>query len=182
MLHWLKSRYGDDNRWDAESDLKNLSMLGIDPAAFLGDQDTGLARVKASGGSIDPDVMFKTLLSEFHREFYQDYIRDQKKQPQGQITQEIYDSASKEMNVHYKAKSVTNTEEEKATAPKMRVVHTKSNTARFAKRKPHPLWEPMIPNIIEKESLGRSPTWQARQQTNIRLPQRIMIVVLISTS
>ena len=50
MLDWLKSRYGDDNRWDAESDLKNLSMLGIDPAAFLGDLDTGLARVKASGG------------------------------------------------------------------------------------------------------------------------------------
>ena len=57
----LKSRYGDDNRWDAESDLKNLSMLGIDPAAFLGDLDTWLARVKASGRSIDPDVMFKNL-------------------------------------------------------------------------------------------------------------------------
>ena len=35
MLDWLKSRYGDDNRWDAESDLKNLTMLGIDPSAFL---------------------------------------------------------------------------------------------------------------------------------------------------
>ena len=45
-LDWLKSRYGDDNRWDAESDLKNLNMTGIEPAGFLGDLDTGLARVK----------------------------------------------------------------------------------------------------------------------------------------
>ena len=103
MLEWLKSRYGDDNRWNAESDLTNLTMLGIDPAAFLSDLDTGLSLVKASGGSVDPDVMFKTLLTGRYQEFYQDYIRDQRKANQGQINQQIYDQARKEMLIHFKA-------------------------------------------------------------------------------
>ena len=103
MLDWLKSRYGDDNRWDAESDLKNLNMIGIEPAGFLGNLDTGLARVKAAGGNIDSDVMFKILLIGSHQEFYQDYIREQRKINLGEITQGIYDKARKDMLVHCKA-------------------------------------------------------------------------------
>jgi hypothetical protein len=56
MLDWLKSRYGDDNRWDAETDFKNVLMKGIDPHTFLAAMDTALARVKTAGGSVDFDL------------------------------------------------------------------------------------------------------------------------------
>ena len=50
LLDWLKSRYGDINRWDAERDYKEAKMVGIDAAHYLATLDTALAMVKHSGG------------------------------------------------------------------------------------------------------------------------------------
>ena len=35
LLDWLKSRYGDINRWDAERDYKKAKMIGIDASQYL---------------------------------------------------------------------------------------------------------------------------------------------------
>jgi len=74
-LDWLKSRYGDINRWDAEIDYKNKFMNGIDAADFLASLDSALALVLHAGGKIDNDVQLDTMLKGCHQEFYQDFIR-----------------------------------------------------------------------------------------------------------
>ena len=62
LLEWLKSRYGDINRWDAERDYKDAKMVGIDAAIYLAKLDTALAMVKHSGVS--------TILNGCQQEFY----------------------------------------------------------------------------------------------------------------
>jgi hypothetical protein len=77
LLDWLKSRYGDINRWDAERDYKEAKMVGIDAAHYLATLDTALAMVKHSGGKIEPDAQFNTILNGCQQEFYKDFIQDQ---------------------------------------------------------------------------------------------------------
>ena len=102
LLDWLKSRYGDINRWDAERDYKDAKMIGIDGAAYLAVLDTALAMVKHSGGKIDPDAQFNTMLNGCHQEFYKDFIQEMRKENQGEITKDVVEKARVALLLHYK--------------------------------------------------------------------------------
>ena len=103
-LDWLKSRYGDINRWDAEIDYKNTAMDGIDAAIFLAALDSALALVIHADGKIDYDVQLDTMLKGCHQEFYQDFIRQMRKEYKDSVTtQETLDAVRKEMLLHFKA-------------------------------------------------------------------------------
>jgi hypothetical protein len=103
MLAWLKSRFGDDNRRDAETDFKNVLMKGIDPHMFLAALDTALARVKAAGGSVDFDLQLKTMLNGCHQEFYEHFIIQMRKNYQSAVTSAIVENARKELLLHFKS-------------------------------------------------------------------------------
>ena len=46
MWDWLKSRYGDDNKWDLKREFKDVKMVSIDPKAFLALVDRSMSRVE----------------------------------------------------------------------------------------------------------------------------------------
>jgi hypothetical protein len=46
MRDWLEIRYGKDNRWDLERDLKTLQMVAFEPKPFLASVDNYIARIK----------------------------------------------------------------------------------------------------------------------------------------
>jgi len=102
LLEWLKSRYGDINRWDAERDYKEAKMIGIDASQYLATLDTALAMVKHSGGKIEPDTQFNTIMNGCQQEFYKDFIQEQRKTNQGEITNKIVENARKELLLHFK--------------------------------------------------------------------------------
>ena len=58
--------------------------------------------VKHSGGKIEPDTQFNTIMNGCQQEFYKDFIQEQRKTNQGQITKEIVEDARKALLLHYK--------------------------------------------------------------------------------
>jgi hypothetical protein len=71
----LLASYGRTNAFDIKSEIKNMSMVGIDPVPYFDKIKTKLVALNNCGSALSPEDLLDALMRGVHQEFYVDVLR-----------------------------------------------------------------------------------------------------------